>query len=129
MRLRDSWTWLDVQKPGEYRVTVRRWPLEVDVPMSATTPGHPVDAARHEMDNKLMNNPSRPIDVRQVRLSVGEFEKTVAVDRDARQAVFVVSLKRGLQKLSSDLIDGDGAETAAYYAYIESAEESSSASE
>ena len=122
MRLQDSWTWLDVQKPGEYLVTVRRWPLEVDVAMDATTPGHPIDAARHEFDNKLMNNPSLPIDVKEVRLNVGNFEKTVQVADDARQAEFVVPLKMGMQKFSSNLITADGSETAAYYAYIEPVE-------
>ena len=119
MRLQDSWTWLDVQKPGEYRITVRRWPLEVDVAMGATTPGHAIDAARHEFDNRLMNSPSLPIDVKEVRLSVGETEQKKEVGSDARHVEFIVPLKKGLQKFSSNLITGDGGETAAYYAYIE----------
>ena len=121
MRLQDSWTWLDVRQPGEYRITVRRWPLEVDVAMSETTPGHSIDAARHEFDNKLMNSPSLPIDVKQVRLSVGEFEDTLPVASDARQVEFVVPLKNGMQRFSSNLVTEDGSETAAYYTYIQPA--------
>ena len=90
--------------------------------MGATTPGHAVDAARHEFDNRLMNNPSLPIDVKEVRLSVGDFEKTLSVESDAQQVGFVVPLKGGLQKFGSNLITGDGSETAAYYAYIEPVE-------
>ncbi len=116
--LTDSWTWLDVQKAGDYRITVRRWPEEVDVAMSDSTPCHPIDRARHEFENNLMNRPSRSIDVKQVRLSVGDFEKTMQVESDARQVEFAVSLKLGLQKFSSTMITDDGRETAAYYSYI-----------
>ncbi len=121
MKLKDCWTWLDVKEQGIYRFTVRRWPMEIDVALSATTPGHAIDQARHEMDNKLINYPSLPIDVKAVQLCIGNIEQTMLVGADASQAQFVVPLKSGLQRFSCNLVTADGRSTAAYYAYIEPA--------
>ncbi len=118
MPIPEAWTWIDVKQSGQYEFVVRRWPREVDCSLSDTTLGHPIDESKHDENNKTMNLPSQAIEVAQVQLQVGDFDRTVRVAQEDQQAVFAVDLTTGLQRLKATLISDDDSETAAYYVYI-----------
>ena len=122
MHLENCWTWIDVQSPGNYRITVRRWPREVDAPMTGSVSAHPIDPTRHDVHDRLILLPDKAVSVSQVRLKVGIIEQTVDVEDNAVEAIFELPLSAGLQKISGELIAADGTRNSAYYVYIESLE-------
>lgn len=119
MPIRDCWTWIDVRVPGEYRITVRRWPREVERAMSDVAETYDIDPTRHYVKDFLLNLPTRPIAVSKVNLRVGEFDETLQVEPNAKQAEFVVPMRLGLQRISSSLIKENGNASSAYYIYID----------
>ena len=48
-----GWTVIDVEAPGTYRISLRRWPKEASAAIRATVPPCPVDPSTHQMKKVL----------------------------------------------------------------------------
>jgi arylsulfatase A-like enzyme len=92
------WT-LRVARPGKYRITLRRWPAEVDAPITAAVDGRGAISADT------------------ARLRVGTFDARQPVDETTRAVVFDVELPRGSTRLQTWLT-ADGATRGAYYVAV-----------
>jgi len=87
---------VQVEREGEYEITLRRWPREANLPM------------HHGPGLKAVK----------ARLTIGRIDQTLLVDGDAVSVTFKVRLKAGKTRLQTWLIDEQGNTCGAYYAYV-----------
>lgn len=120
--IEDSFAMIDVKRPGRYRVTVRRWPRELDLSMEALLEPLPLVPERHYLDDFLCTMESRALPICNVALSVGAFSEEQPVAAGDKEAVFEVELAAGEQRIESVFTLRDGSRTAAYFMYIEPAQ-------
>ena len=117
--IEDSFAMIDVKRPGRYRVTVRRWPRELDLSMEALLEPLPLVPERHYLDDFLCTMESRALPICNVALSLGAFSEEQPVAAGDKEAVFEVELAAGEQRIESVFTLRDGSRTAAYFMYIE----------
>ncbi len=88
-------------RDGAYRFALRRWPEEVNRPITGTIPG------------------GKAIRATTARLKLGQIELSKPIAKDAVAVTFDVDLKAGKQKLQTWLVDEESGESrGAYYVYI-----------
>ncbi len=88
---------VEVAQAGEYEFALRRWPREVDQPITAALPG------------------GQAIQASTARLVIGEIDLTAPVGAEAKEVVFRTSLKPGKMRLQTWLTAEDGTSHGAYF--------------
>jgi arylsulfatase B len=101
-----------VEKAGEYRVELRRWGGEVDLPINA-----PYRDSRPNREDAQ----GKAISAVKARLKIGAVDETRPVDAADKAAVFKVRLEKGPAELRTWFYGGDNSERGAYYVYVENA--------
>ncbi|MEZ5400928.1 MAG: arylsulfatase [Bryobacteraceae bacterium] len=101
---------VDVVRAGRYRIELRRWPQEVDLPINAP---YKDPAPNRE------SAPGKAIRAVKARLSIAGVEQAKDVAATDKAAVFDVELPKGPAELHTWLIEDNGAERGAYFAYVE----------
>jgi len=101
---------VQIDRMGQYRFELRRWPKEVDLPINA-----PFQDSAFNRES----TPGRAIAAVKARLKIADVDATVAVQAGDRAAVFTVRLNPGPAKLETWLYDKDGTERGAYFVYAE----------
>jgi arylsulfatase A-like enzyme len=92
---------VEVARNGQYEISLRRWPREVDQPITAAIPGGKAIAATT------------------ARLKIASVDLTQPIPPDATDAVFRIPLQAGKTTLQTWLIDQEsGQSRGAYYAYV-----------
>jgi len=113
---------LDVERAGEYRFELRRWPREVDRPMTAPLPPNHDDGliyCGHANSTTAVPGKAMPIASVELRLSTGSVLRA-PVPPDARSVSFDVELPAGPLDVEAWLLDHRGERlTGAYYVYAE----------
>ncbi|HUW20837.1 MAG TPA: arylsulfatase [Sedimentisphaerales bacterium] len=90
---------VEVARDGEYEIALRRWPLEVDAPITAAiADGQAISAST-------------------ARLRIADFDRTRPIPRDAAAVTFKLKLKAGNTRLQTWFIDDNGESRGAYYVY------------
>ena len=104
----------EVETPGMYHFSLRRWPEEMDKPIRAS--------ARVTVPNGLIGETKtergRALPIVKARLKVADFDKTVQVTDDMNEATFTVRLKKGDCDVHAQFIADDGKEYGAYFLYV-----------
>ena len=110
VRRNGIWT-LFVERAGEYEVSLRRWPIEADLPITAAAPEYKgVDGTYKGGDAFAVSS---------ARLKIGNIDQTKAVNGTEKEVLFTLRLKRGPIDLQTFFNDAKGAEIAgAYYVYV-----------
>lgn len=93
------WT-IRVARPGKYEVALRRWPREVDAPITGEIPG------------------GRAIAAERARLRIGTFDQQQPIPDQASQVTFAVELPAGPACLQAWFYSSDGTSRGAYYATV-----------
>jgi arylsulfatase A-like enzyme len=106
---------IDVETTGRYRIELRRWPREADLPMTKGMPGELVDF------NHIGNGygGGRAISLTKAGIQVSNVEMTRPVTDDDRFCDFIVELQAGETRLQTFLVDKSGNMIGAYYVYVE----------
>jgi len=92
---------VEVARDGKYEIALRRWPLEVDAPITSAIPGGKAVAATT------------------ARLKIADIDLTQPIPQDAAAVTFRVELKASKTKLQTWLIDeASGQSRGAYYVYV-----------
>ncbi len=92
---------VEIVRDGTYEFTLRRWPAEVDAPITAAIPGGKAIAATT------------------ARLKIGELDLNKPIPQDAAAVTFRVDLKAGKTKLQTWLLDdASGQSRGAYYVEV-----------
>ncbi len=103
---------IEVAWDGLYEFSLRRWPEEVDAPITAPIPvpenlRHLMHYTSHS-DYAKMHETSMAIPATYARLKVGAFDKDRPIEQDVREINFRVPLKAGSTRLQAWLVDGSG---------------------
>jgi arylsulfatase A-like enzyme len=91
---------VEVAQAGEYEFALRRWPKEVDEPITAAIPG------------------GRAIAATRARLTIGPIDLTEPVAPGAKEVVLRTRLESGRWKLQTWLSAADGTSRGAYFVYV-----------
>ena len=91
---------VEVSRAGRYELALRRWPSEVNKPITAAIPG------------------GRAIRAATARLKIANVDATKPVAADAVAVRFQVDLPAGKTRLQTWLTDPEGASRGAYYVYV-----------
>ncbi|MBL8178280.1 MAG: arylsulfatase [Bryobacterales bacterium] len=103
---------VEVARSGMYKIELRRWPEEVDLPINA-----PYRDARPNRETAV----GKAIQAVKARLRIGGVDESAAVSGTDKAAVFRVRLEKGPAKLETWFYDASGEERGAYFAYVEPA--------
>jgi hypothetical protein len=90
---------VEIDRDGTYEFELRRWPIELDVPINAAIPG------------------ARAIAAASARLKVGDVDVSKPVSKADHAVTFRVKLKAGKTRLETWFADGEGTSRGAYYVY------------
>lgn len=91
---------VQVAREGEYEIELRRWPKEVDAPITGAIDG------------------GQAISAQTARLKIADFDQTEQIPGDAKAVTFAVDLKAGKAKLQTWFIDENQESRGAYYVYV-----------
>jgi hypothetical protein len=109
---------LRTDQEGTYRITLRRWPKELDIAIDDTFPAPVLDPTRHYTGDAFLKYHSGKLVPVKARLQVGEFDETQPVLPGQKDVVFLVNLPKGELDLQTWFTDEGGKEWGAYYVYI-----------
>jgi|TARA_B110000438_G_scaffold294176_1_gene335171 arylsulfatase A-like enzyme len=104
---------IEVTKPGKFEFTLRRWPSDLDIPISSKPD--------NDLDGFKLFNASDPthrfkaIDIRSARLRVGLFDKSSPVSKTTSSVVFSLDLKAGETEIETWFTTANGKTLGAYY--------------
>ena len=101
---------VEVEKAGRYRIELRRWPRELDLPVNASY--EDANYNREEVSGES-------IQAAEARLEIGGVERSTTVSDDDKAAFFTVKLPKGPADLKTTFTSADGTERGAYYVYIQ----------
>ena len=91
---------VEVERGGTYEFALRRWPREVNAPITAALPGG-----------------GRAIRATKARLKIANVDETKPVGKNAAAVTFTVTLPAGKTKLQTWFTDG-GESRGAFYVYV-----------
>ena len=107
---------VEVERPGEYRFSLRRWPGELGLPIEETISD---EDAREIAPYYPMKGPAAIHPVR-ARLKIFGREETAPVPKGASEVVFNLRLPQaGVTQLEAWFDDAAGESQGAYYVYVE----------
>lgn len=92
---------VEVARDDTYDISLRRWPAELGLPVTAAAPG------------------GQAIDAERARVQIGDVDRTRPVPDGAPAVRFRVRLRAGRARLKTWFIGGDGKSRGAYYARVE----------
>jgi arylsulfatase A-like enzyme len=95
---------VDIAAAGTYEIALRRWPREIDLPLTA---------ARGDAKSKALPVASASVAIQ------GKTKSAKATDKNAKEIVLHVALEPGRTTMQAWFQDADGADLAgAFYAYV-----------
>jgi arylsulfatase len=101
---------LRVERDGDYEITLRRWPGESGLAITAAAP------ALKTAEAQLPAGAALPI--AKARLKIADYDKAQPVKEGDKGATFIVTLKAGRTQLHTWFLDADGKELCGAY-YVE----------
>lgn len=94
----ESFWAIEVERDGDYEISLRRWPVEADKGINDGTYG-------------------KAFNYKQARMRIGDIDETKDIPEGAKEVTFKVSLKKGITQLAPVFIGPDLTATP-YYAYV-----------
>ncbi len=94
----ESFWAIEVERDGEYEISLRRWPVEADKGINDGTYG-------------------KAFNYKQARMRIGDVDETKDIAEGAKEVTFRVSLKKGVTQLAPVFI-GPELTATPYYAYV-----------
>jgi arylsulfatase len=111
---------VDVERAGDYEITLRRWPVESGLALDADDPA-PVrrDAVNPSPGESVALVPSKALPIARARVKVGDLDQALDVQPTDQAAVFNLSLPAGRTQLQTWFYGPKGGELCgAYYVYV-----------
>ena len=105
----------EVELPGTYRFSLRRWPAEIDEPIRSG----PELTVPDGFEGKTKIERGRALPIVKARLEVAGFDETIVVTDDMTEAVFTVPLKKGDCDILAQFIADDSKEYGAWFLSVE----------
>ena len=109
------WT-VDVEQPGTYRFSLRRWPPELNLPIDSSVSSEDARSHIYATDS----GECQIIEPKGARLKIFDQELLSLVQPGLSKTVFdVTTIETGVTQLEAWFVDADGEECGAYYVDIE----------
>ena len=109
------WT-VDVEQPGRYRFTLRRWPEELGLPIDANI----TDDEARQLTFAREDASGNTIHPVSARIGLFDWEQTQSIEPGDTTVVFECDVAQtGVTRLDAWFVDEDGDERGAYYVYVE----------
>ncbi len=105
---------IHVNTPGTYRIELRRWPIEVDLPIRSLCDPAPVI---YGVPRWHREHPAVALEATTATLIVGEQTETVPVGGEDKASVFHLTLPEGSTRLTAYFNDGQH-DTDAFYVHV-----------
>ena len=103
-----------IVEAGDYEVELRRWPREIDHPVTAGLPaGGDVPGAR-----AMRAVPGKAFPAVRATLELGGMKLELPVEPGAASVTFRLALRQGSDRLLGHFHDAEGDSMGAYYAYV-----------
>lgn len=104
---------IQVEKDGEYEISLRRWPVETDLAITAASP-------MFQGPENSRYRAGKALPIKKARLRIGNFDRTQPVRATDKAVTFRVQLKANRTQLQTWFSDADGKELCgAYYVYVQ----------
>jgi hypothetical protein len=108
-----SGTWkIEIDREGDYRIGLRRWPREVDAPINSAL-------TSNQYCHRMNAERNQTLDVVSASLKLDGYEQSLRVDPRMREATFRAHLKPGPLDIEAAFQAEGGPHRGAYYAYLE----------
>jgi arylsulfatase A-like enzyme len=91
---------VEIERPGLYEFSLRRWPRELDTPIRAAIPG------------------GKALKVVRARLKIRDFDRSQSVTGEMTAATFEVPLEPGEATIETWFTTENGASSGAYFLYV-----------
>lgn len=108
---------VEIAKDGRYAFDVRRWPRELNHPVTAGLPEE-VNPRITTLGEPLRRSEGRAIPVVEIRLEVGDQSVQRRVTEGDVGADFALNLNAGATEVRAWMVDEEGNEQSAYYIYV-----------
>jgi hypothetical protein len=100
-----------IEREGNYEVSLRRWPVEADVPITAGAPPYHGEL--------LSFKAGRALPIAKARLKIASFDQSEPVGKQDKAAVFTLHLPAGKTTLQTWFYDQKNTElSGAFYVYV-----------
>jgi arylsulfatase A-like enzyme len=103
---------LFVDRAGEYKISLRRWPRESGLAINENS-----DAKPPEWPGYLKK--AKPLVATKARIRIQDMEKTLPIKEGTEEVTFTVDLKAGSSRLETWFLDDQGNSRGAFYVHIE----------
>lgn len=123
MRKNGCW-YLEVKEPGSYKIILRRWPEQINVPIRKGVPAHQAFDDMSWVEDRQFWYYS-PIEgvalpIVRARIKIDEFDLSSDVSENDTKISFTVPLEKGITKLKTWFFDKEGESICgAYYVYLQ----------
>jgi hypothetical protein len=105
----------EVEVPGSYRFSLRRWPEESNQPIRSA----PELTVPDGFEGKTKTEKERALPIVKARLKVADFDRTIDVTDDMTEATFTAPLKKGDCDILAEFIGSNGKTYGAYFLSVE----------
>ncbi|MFZ9938490.1 MAG: arylsulfatase [Luteolibacter sp.] len=103
---------LRVERDGDYRIRLRRWPVESGLAINDTTDVVPPEKSWHPVESAVLK-------AIRARITIQDIDRTHAVAETNHEAVFDVRLKAGSTRLQTWFYDQAERSRGAYYVHVQ----------
>jgi arylsulfatase A-like enzyme len=113
---------IDVERAGQYEFTLRRWPVESGLALSAGDPARVLEQNGNSAagGGQGAMPPGKALQIARARVKVGDIEQAADVKPTDQAAVFTLSLPAGRTQLQTWFYGPKGGELCgAYYVYVQ----------
>lgn len=88
---------MEVEESGTYSIKLRRWPEETKLALNASAPIRPA----LEGTSVSASKPGKALSIKKARLTVQDYDETIAVDPKQEYVEFTVTLTKGATSLQT----------------------------
>lgn len=106
---------LDIKNDGDYEISLRRYPIEADLPINTTV----AKVTPEEVPGLQFTIPEgKNLNYTKATLEIGEITKENSVSKTDKSSTFKVNLKKGIANLQANFINAKAEKNVAYYVYV-----------
>lgn len=104
-----------ITEAGKYEIRLRRWPLEIDRPISSPlAKGDPVPGSK-----AFRETPGKAVNAVKATIQIGDQTKSASVESGAKEVVFQLDLEPKTTTMAATFETASGEVFGAYFTYVE----------
>jgi arylsulfatase A-like enzyme len=111
----NGWWALKVAREGFYKISLRRWPAEVNAPINSGLAAEPAI----EGTSVTKSAEGKALPITSARLKVGNFDQIKSVTKSDKEVIFTVELPKGETRMQTWFTGENDLSLCSYYVYIE----------